>query len=495
MMYKPRLKGGILSVLLLALLPLGAVLAQEEIQEKAVRRIDVDEAVALALKNNLSLKSQQVEVGTKKRNSDTSWKSFIPGIQAGASIIGDNEKTTVSGMAPVPYSSEMGAMGIPRSMFETDIPGVGTMYNYVMPYSIDAPRWHIAGQIQVSLNISAAMFEAMKTLRLNYEGGLIGYDKAKIQLERDLRKSYYQMLLVQEQVELLSESFAAAERQVAVAEANYRAGLAPELTLLQAQVSRENMKPQMDQAENGLKMLHAQFAMNLGLPYDTQFELVSAQEETNYIPLDVAELVRKASTGKPDIKELRHNILTLKSSRKAQALALTPGLSLSWNGTSAFIKDPWKDNWFDSSDNWQKGGSFTIALGWKLDSLIPWSTNFQAIKDIDDNITTVNLGLDQLIQGTEIEVYNTVLQLEKTRITAETQQKAIDLAEKSFQLTEEAYRAGLQDLLQVQNAELSLRQARVQMLEQEFNYRNGLIDLEYSIGVPFGTLSSQGGTK
>jgi outer membrane protein TolC len=493
MMYKPRLKGGILSVLLLVLLPLGAVFAQEEIQESAVRRIGVDEAVDLALKNNLSLKSRQVEVNTKKRNSDTSWKSFIPGIQTGVSLIGDNEITRGSQLVAVPYDNQMPQEYKP--MFETDIPGVGTLYNYVMPYSYEAPRWHIAGQIQVSLNISAAMFEAMKTLRLNYQGGLIGYDKARIQLERDVRKSYYQMLLVQEQVKLLSESFVAAERQVAVAEANYRAGLAPELTLLQAQVSRENIKPQIDQAENGLKMLHAQFAMNLGLPYDTQFELVSVQEETNYIPLDVAELVRRASTGKPDIKELRHSILTLKSSRKAQLLALTPGLSLNWNGTSAFIKDPWKDSWFDSSDDWQKGGSFTIALGWKLDSLIPWSTSFQAIKDIDDSITTADLGLDQVIQGTEIEVYNTVLQLEKTRITAETQQKAIDLAEKSFQLTEEAYRAGLQDLLQVQNAELSLRQARVQMLEQEFNYRNGLIDLEYSIGVPFGTLSSQGGIK
>jgi hypothetical protein len=27
-------------------------------------------------------------------------------------------------------------------------------------------------------------------------------------------------------------------------------------------------------------------------------------------------------------------------------------------------------------------------------------------------------------------------------------------------------------------------------LEQQFNYRNGLIELEYFIGVPFGTLSS-----
>jgi hypothetical protein len=43
----------------------------------------------------------------------------------------------------------------------------------------------------------------------------------------------------------------------------------------------------------------------------------------------------------------------------------------------------------------------------------------------------------------------------------------------------------------VQNAELELKQAKVSVLEQQFNYLNGLIDLEYSIGVPFGTLSSK----
>jgi len=41
----------------------------------------------------------------------------------------------------------------------------------------------------------------------------------------------------------------------------------------------------------------------------------------------------------------------------------------------------------------------------------------------------------------------------------------------------------------VQNAEASLRQARVQLHEQQFNYLNGILDLEYALGLPFGTLS------
>jgi len=306
-----------------------------------------------------------------------------------------------------------------------------------------------------------------------------------------VRKMYHSMLLLQENIALLRLSAENVDRQVQMAQANYNAGLAPELTLLQARVARENMRPAMDQAENGLKLSMAQFAMYLGLDYNTPFELVPLTENINIIPLDVAEMISRAANGKPDIQELRHTILMLQSARRMQVLSLTPSLSFSWNLNSAFIRDPWKDPWFDSSDNWMKSGSFSITMALRLHSLIPFSTDFQGIRNLDDQIRTANIGLAQMINGTEIEIYNTVLALERARVSAEVQAQTVALAEQAYRLTEQAYRAGLQDYYQVQNAEQSLRQARVQMLEQQFNYINGLIDLEYSIGVPFGTLSNR----
>ena len=446
-------------------------------------RLSPGEAVELAIKNNLSLESARIATGTKKRASDLSWNQFIPGVTVGGSLIMDNKKSTVAGMQPVDLAS-LGAIG------GITIPP-GTIYG-VYPYSVEASRWHVAGTIQASLTLSAAMFENMRRLRLDYQGGLISYEKAKLQLERDVLKSYNNMLLLRENIALLRDNFEAAGRRVQMAQANYNAGLAPELTLLQARVAMETMKPAIDQAENGLRLSMAQFAMFLGKPYDTEFEFEPFAGETSFISLALADLIAKASSGKPDIMELRQNILMLHSARRAQIASLTPSLSLSWNSNSAFIKDPWKDPWFDSGDDWQKSGSLTITLGLRLHSLIPFSADFQGIRSLDDNIKTANIGLAQLIQGTEIEIYNTVLSLERTQTTAEAQTQTVNLAERSYRLTEQAYRAGLQDLLEVQNAELSLRQARVQMLEQQFNYLNGLIDLEYSIGVPFGTLSKRG---
>jgi len=450
-------------------------------------RLTPDEAVERALKNNLSLESARASSGTKKRASDLSWNQFIPSVTAGGSLILDNEKTTSKGVTAVAptgmLSNPLVAGMIPPGV---TLPPGADIYLSV-PYSVELSQWHVAGSIQASLTISIAMFENMKRLRLDYEGGLIGYEKAKSQLERDVRKAYNSMLLLQENINLLKENFEAAGRRVNMAQANYNAGLAPELSFLQAQVAVENMKPMIDQAENGFRLSLAQFAMFLGLPYDTPFELIPVENETAFIPLDVQELISKAASGKPDIQELKHTILMLQSARKAQAFSLLPALTLSWNTQPVFIRDPWKDDWGEK-DNWQKSGALTISLGLRLNSLIPFSADFQGIKNMDDQIRTANIGLAQLIRGTEIEIYNTILSLEKTQATTEAQTQTVDLAERAYRLTENAYRAGLQDLLQVQNAELELKQAKVSMLEQHFNYLNGLLDLEYAIGVPYGTL-------
>jgi outer membrane protein TolC len=483
-MRKKRYAGGLKYPLCLAMLLLLCASLQAQETEKAPVRVSLNEAVNLAIKNNLSLESSRTSLSTKKRASDLSWNQFIPNVTVAGILSRDNETSTISGMKPIDLAPIFGGPPLnlpipPESLYA------------VYPYSIDAPQWHIVGNIQMSLSISAAMFENMKRLRIDYEGGLLSYDKAKAQLERDVRKAYHNILLLQENIALMRGSYANVERQVQMAQANYNAGLAPELTLLQARVARENMRPVIDQVENGMKLSLAQFAMFLGLNYDTNFELEPLSENIGFVSLDVIDTISKASKEKPDIKELRQTIMMLQSARRAQLYALTPSLTLGWSSSSAFIKDPWKDAWFDSDDDWKKSGSFSLTFALRLHSLIPFSTDSQGIKNLDDQIKTATIGLAQLVNGTEIEVYNTVLSLEKTRVNTKAQEETVSLAEQSFRLTEEAYRAGLQDYFQVQNAEQSLRQARVQLLEQQFNYLNGLIDLEYSLGVPFGTLSER----
>ena len=465
---------------LLLLFAVGMVLPAQQ-QSDGPLRINQNDAVALAMRNNLALESARINTATSKRASDLAWNQFIPSVDAGGVLMRLNKAPSA------------GAMGGIMDMMN----GIGTQMglpNFPLPPTPPTPQWMLRSSLSASLAFNFAMLEDMNKLRLDYELGMISYGKARSQLERDTRKAYHNILLIKENIALLYGSLENADRQVRIAQANFNAGLAPELNLLQAQVARENLRPVIDQAEGGMRLLMMQFSMFLGLPHDTEFELEPVSPGISPIPLETMELIGKATAGQPDILELRQNIVILDSIRKSNRLRLfTPMLSLSWNADPSFQGDPLKDGWFGSEPGWaQSSGAFVFSVGFRLNGLLPFGAERQGLASLDDKIRTTHIGLAQMIRGTEIEINNLVLTLQRIQITMGALEQTAALAQRSFDLTEQAYRAGFVDLFQVQNAEQSLRQARVQLHEQQFNYLNGLIDLEYALGLPFGTMASNG---
>ncbi|MDR0550966.1 MAG: TolC family protein [Spirochaetaceae bacterium] len=455
--------------------------------EPAKRTLTVDEAVRLAVENNLSLQSERVTLSGKKRVSDLSWNQFLPAVGVSGSL-GTGfipTESTVEGMKAVTSMPLNNPLGLPAGM--PDIYGV-------VPYSMDtktsAMQISVGGQIGWS-GLNIALFEGLRKLKKDYEAGAVTFDKAKIQVERDVRKAYYNLLLMQEQIELLRQSYRNAQRQEDSARANYQGGLAPELQVMQAQVQRENLRPQMEQAENGLRLQKASFAMNIGIPFEEDFALEGLSLSTEFIPLDAAELISSAKNNKPDINELKAQLLALRSARNALKYQLwTPSLTLSWGlnlgtrHTSITANDTTTNTWGDPT----LSDTFSLGLSWSLNGLLPFTTQYANLHDLDDNIRKMDIGLAQAVRGAEIEVFNTISSLEQARVSAEAGRYSVQLAERSHRLTNEAYQAGLQTLLEVQNAELQLRQARINLVQQQVNFLTGVIDLEYATGVPFGTI-------
>ncbi|MDR3325574.1 MAG: TolC family protein [Spirochaetaceae bacterium] len=416
--------------------------AKDEAQK---RHLSVDEAVSLAIANNLGLESNRVDLNTKKRASNLVWNQFLPivGLSSGTAARAANAPTN-------PLAS---------------------------PWTIG-----VGFQIQwAQLNI--AMFQGIQTIRDQYAAGALTFNKAQIQLERDVRKLYLQILLQQETLKVQEENLTLADQRVEVARSRYRAGLSPELTLLQAQVTRDNLIPTVEQVRDSIKTFMANFAVLLGLPYETEFEVDSVALENFDIPFNMEELIRKASQDKPEIVELRANIVAAKSGRKAQAyLAWTPTITFGWNYTPTYADQT------GAGGKWTDAGAFSVGLSWNINGLLPFTTQGNAIRDLDDNITKLGISLAQTIQGTEAEVYSKVFTLRQAKDSVRSQQGTVDLAIRSSQLTSQAFRAGLQDLIQVQDAQNQLRQSQLGLAQKQFDFLLGLIDLEYSLGVPFGTM-------
>ncbi|MDR2181646.1 MAG: TolC family protein [Treponema sp.] len=444
-----------------ALLLLGSLAFAQEAAAEAgesvppgLTRLSPDQAVEMAIKNNLGLRRTTVENEAKRRSASTPWNVLIPTIDVSTTLAHPHK----------PAAS---------------IPG------------LDIPRWNLGAQFQASVSVNIGTFVKMKQTIDEYHAGRIGVEKAKLALERDVRKACFDLLLARGRIALLRESYANAERRAASAQANYRAGLIPEVSMLQAQVARDNMRPTLDEAENGYKALMARFALYLGLPYNSQFEL-EEQAGAEFIPLDTEELIAKAAANKPDIEELRRSLAALKARRTSTFFSIyTPSLQLAYTRAPLFNGDPLKDPVLDF-DRWKEStGAFSITLLWRLNGLLPFTAEYQGYRELDDMVKALNLGLAQAVQGAETETYNIILTLEKTRASVEAQKNTVALAERTLLLSEVAYRNGLKEFLDVQNDQLALNQARLESLNQNYNYLKDLLDLEYAIGVPFGSLGGR----
>lgn len=445
---------------------------RESAAEKTDLGLDIDEAVSLALERNISLAAERIGVETKHRAAELAWNSFLPTVDTGVTLGRMNRAQTYSGLAPI--------SGAPGGLY------------YVMPFTEDLPRWNLSASLSAQLVLNAALFESIKALRLDYEAGLVSYAQAKAQLERDVRKGFYNLLLLRENKGLMSQNIATAERRYTQAAANYKAGLAPELTMLQAQVAWENLKPSLEEMRVGYESARAAFALSLGLPRGT---LVEPRGEIlpRYVGLDADDFVASRIDDRLDVQALLKSLEILTTNEEATRRQLwTPSLVLGWSFDPIFQGDPWKDSLF--KEDWkQSSGMLRATLSFRLNGLLPQSKEAQNLAQLRDTIERTRAGLAMTIRGAETEIDALVMRLEKSRQSAASLKLNVKLAERAYGLAEEAYKAGAKDLLDAQTAELELQKARLEVLKEDYTYVTGLLDLEYALNLPFGSLSAQGG--
>ena len=413
--------------------------------------LGLDQAVELALANNVGLASSRIDTAAKQREVDTAWNVFIPTV---------------------------------------DVSGTISRFNIAKPLPTFPPselQWSASGSLSAQLMLNVALFEGMRNLKLDYEAGLITYAQARIKLERDVRKAYYSILLLQENVSLMEENLAAAVRRADQAQANYQAGLVPELTLLQARVAAANLRPALEELKNAVTSSLAGFALNLGLPRDTTIALAGAPEPV-FVELNADELADSVASGRLEVRSMLKSLELIESARKLTALQLySPTLILGLNFDPTLQGDALDNSWFADNAWQQSSGMFRATLSYRLNGLLPLTKEAQSLQELDESREKLRIALAQSIRGMETEVDSIVLRLDKAQRTIDALQLNVELAQRAYTLAEEAYRSGAKDLLDVQNSELELRKARNEVLKEKFNYMTGLLDLEYAMGVPFGT--------
>jgi len=451
--------GLILSFCIQSIMAAQEPLHAAEFPAQTQQTLTVEQAVQLALNNNLNLQRSALNTVSLRRAQDRSWNSLLPTVNVSALV---SRPTSITG--EILPGQTMSPDGRPQ----------------------DREVWTPGFSINAGLTLSASVIENIKKAQADYEAGLLSHEAARQELELQVRKLFYQILLLDANRELAALSFQSASARYEQTAALVRAGQAPRLDELSARVDMENMRPTVRNAgllhENALDT----FKMILNIPAETVVILDGNLTAFGGLADGTAGNFSAANVSPGadslEVSRLLTSIRSMEAQRNAvRNSAYIPTLRLSW--TSAPMYNLQNEYWLDS-------GSFSVTLGFNVDNFLPWSNVRTQIQTLNDNIRSAEMQLTDTVRNRENRINQHIRTIERILESLEAIKLNVELAQSTYQMIEDAFRRGAADYQRLRGAGDSLEQSRNRLLQEQYNLISALLDLEKEMNVPFGSLTN-----
>lgn len=425
--------------------------------------LTLEQAVEYAKKGSRELKSADIDLEIKRRASAASWNVFFPNIQVSGTMSRASDFT--------PPTSEIIAYSL------------GKTNRIHTTYAKEEDRWTTLGNLSASLNLSLAYIQQIRAAKADYESGKITHEQNEQKTLMNIKKLFYGLLVQQESLKIQKASLENARQRMVQAEANFKNGTIPELALLQTQVSYENKKPDIEDAENSLNQQFDTFVFLLGMPVGTKIVLDGSIEPV-FVDVNTEDLLAQYGDDSLSIKSMQTTIEYMKLNLSALNLAsFTPALALNYGFQPVYTGD----NAFkftkhlNKSSKWHDAGNFSITLALNITNMLPFSANRQKAADLKQNIEKLEITMETLKENQKMEVRKAVDTLNKARAQIEVMDRSVKVAQRAYDMTYRSYRSGMTELLDLRDAETSLNQAKLGSLNQKMQYISALMDLEYNL--------------
>jgi outer membrane protein len=423
-----------------------AMLASAPVRALETKRvITIEEAVEIAAGNNASLKREATTLEAKRRSAGLAWNAVLPSITASAGLS------------------------------NTDVASGSSNTNTLAA----------TGSLQASVSASPAFAKNLELAKLALESEETAYATMRVALELSVRKSFHAVILDGENLKLAKQNIARAEESYAQTEARYRAGLAPELDLLTAKVNLETLKPKASGFETALANDTDSLKLTLGL--DPAIDL--APTGNLEISDEAVRKVIEAAAGQPEeanpsVAAARKALeITLGTKASLESSSYLPSLSLSVAvSPSSPIASTGKVATSSTTT------SISAMAGLSLDNFLPWSPVREKIAEAGDSVTSARSTLEEAIRTTRMNRASNRRSVENYRDTLAVLKLNIELAQKTWDSAQQAYRNGSETLTALQSAVGDLESAKLSALAQTYDLITAVLALEYETGLPLDTM-------
>jgi outer membrane protein len=276
----------------------------------------------------------------------------------------------------------------------------------------------------------------------------------------DVKKAFYGVLLTKQLLDITTASYNNALENLKNVKALNSQGLVSDYDALQAEVRVENIKPVVLQIQNNLKDIKNNFKIVIGInqneDIDVEGELVYSKDE---IP-EIKETIDKAL-------ESNFSINSLKLKMNVDEAFIDLDRSEYWPSLYAFGNYTYAG----SSDNFKFQNYSSSVVGLTLSiNLFNGERTKNKVQQSEISLKQTGEQLSQLKDYIATQVKAKIYELNRVRSSLDAQERNVGLAVKAYDISVVRYKEGTGNQLEVQNADVELKQARINRLQTIYDY-------------------------
>jgi len=445
------------------------------------RTWSLEEAVAIALRNNRQLQVSRLDLATAEEQVDEAYGALAPTVDASAGY-------TRNVKVPSAY--------LPAFIFDPEAPP-----DELIPVQFGADNQWSAG-----VTVDQPLFDAAVLIGVSTSDKFRGLSREALrgtaqQVATNVRISYLNVLVAREAYRVTWNSVQRVERTLEETSALNRAGLASDYDVLRLQVQLSNIRPDLRRAETAVREAERLLAIEMGLPAVEQagaegdlaaidLEDPAANDEPNrrllaFVGLgdvesgDFERLYGAALETRSDLEQLRVEKELEEARVKVERSEMYPRLSAFFNYNVQAQQNGGID-FFGTSE--QRTSS--SAVGLRVE--VPVFSGLQRINRVQQREIAVRKVDERIVdarQRVENEVRSTLDALLEARDRAIAQRAAVGEAQRGFEIASTEYLAGTRTRLEVTDADLALRQAERNYAEAVYDYLVARARLDLAVGV------------
>jgi outer membrane protein len=433
-------------VLLGALLLLAAVRARS--QESAPRRLSLDDAVHLAIKQDPDLATARLEVERSDARVTEAWGTALPTVDLAARYLRTPEP-------PVFYAV---FNGVPTAI-QTGLPHAADL-------SIQGRQILFNGAVIVG--VGAAHIYAGLSRDL--------YTNKKLETVAKVRKAYYGALVAREVVTMMHASLRNAESNLKNVLLLRQQGIVSEYDELRASLQVENLRPSVIQSETGYGLALDALRSTIGAGNNESLEL---SDSLMFAAVDdsLSENAEQLALGvNPGLRALNRQLELNKAATFAERSNYLPTLALFGQLQYQSAIDR-----FDafSTSGFIRSYQFGLSLSMNIFQGGQTRARVEQAQVEERKTEQQRIGVERMILT---GVHSVVGNLRQARKRVEAQQKTVETAERGYKIVTARFLASAATQLEVNDAQIALDQARVNRIQALYDYLVAAADLDRLIG-------------